>query len=61
MHPADQVEAFAGLHASGTGLTVDQIGLRFGVSAHVVHQRLRLASVSPVLMEAFRAGRLTLD
>ena len=61
MHPADQVEAFAGLHASGTGLTVDQIGLRFGVSAHVVHQRLRLASVRPVLMEAFRAGRLTLD
>ena len=61
MHPADQFEAFARLHDSGTGLTVDQIGLRFGVSDHTVRQRLRLASLSPVLMEQFRDGRLTLD
>ena len=61
MHPADQFTAFAGLHDNGAGLTVDQIGLRFGVSAHTVRQRLRLASLSPVLMEAFRDGRLTLD
>ena len=61
MHPADQFQAFAGLHDNGAGLTADQIGLRFGVSAHTVRQRLRLASVSPVLMEAFRDNRLTLD
>ncbi len=61
MHPADQFNAFAGLHDGGSGLTVDQIGLRFGVSAQTVRQRLRLASVSPVLMEAFRDSRLTLD
>lgn len=61
MHPADQFDAFAKLHADGVGLPVEQIAQRFGVSAHTVRQRLRLASVSPVLIEAFRGGRLTLE
>ena len=61
MHPADQFEAFARLHDSGTGLTVDRIALRFGVSDQTVRQRLRLATLSPALLETFRDGRLTLD
>ena len=61
MHPADEFEAFAALHDGGTGLPVEQIALRFGTSAAVVRQRLRLASVSPALLAAFRAGSLALD
>lgn len=61
MHPADEFEAFAALHDGGAGLPVEQIALRFGVSAAIVRQRLRLASVSPALLAAFRAGSLTLE
>jgi ParB family transcriptional regulator, chromosome partitioning protein len=61
MHPADQFDAFSKLHAGGTGQTVEQIAQRFGIPTQTVRQRLRLASVSPSLMERFRAGSLTLD
>ncbi|MFN3669571.1 MAG: ParB/RepB/Spo0J family partition protein [Brevundimonas sp.] len=60
MHPADQFEAFRRL-AEERGYGPEEIGARFGVSAHVVRQRLRLASVAPELVEAYRAERLTLD
>jgi ParB family chromosome partitioning protein len=60
MHPADEFEAFKTL-ADERGLSAEEIGARFGVSAHVVRQRLRLGSVSPRLMEVYRAGDLTLD
>ena len=59
MHPADQFEAFHGLHQGGMG--VEDIAARFGVSAHTVRQRLRLASVSPALIQAYRDEELTLD
>ncbi len=59
MHPADQFEAFAGLHEGGTG--IEDIAARFGVSAHTVRQRLRLAVVSPALIQAYRDEVLTLD
>ena len=59
MHPADQFEAFYGLHESGTG--IEDISARFGVSAHTVRQRLRLAVVSPALIQAYRDEALTLD
>jgi len=61
MHPADQFEAFHALHQDGAGLGVEGIAARFGVSAHTVRQRLRLAVVSPVLVQAYRDGTLTLD
>ncbi len=61
MHPADQFEAFARLHQEGAGLGVEGIAARFGVSAHTVRQRLRLAVVSPALVQAYRDGVLTLD
>ena len=59
MHPADQFEAFHGLHQGGIG--IEDIAARFGVSAHTVRQRLRLASVSPALIQAYRDEELTLD
>jgi ParB family chromosome partitioning protein len=60
MHPADEFEAFKAL-AEERGLGAEEIGARFGVSAHVVRQRLRLGAVSPKLMKTYRGGDLTLD
>jgi ParB family chromosome partitioning protein len=59
MHPADQFDAFHGLHHGGIG--IEDIAARFGVSAHIVRQRLRLASVSPALIQVYRDEDLTLD
>ena len=61
LHPADAYEAFAELHKKGSGAGVEEIAARFSVSAHIVRQRLRLGSVSPVIMAAYREGGLTLD
>ncbi|MBD3834072.1 MAG: ParB/RepB/Spo0J family partition protein [Brevundimonas sp.] len=60
MHPADQFEAFRRL-AEERGFGPEEIGARFGVSAHVVRQRLRLGAAAPELMAAYRGGTLTLD
>ena len=60
MHPADQFEAFRRL-AEERGLSAEDIGARFGVTAQVVRQRLRLGAVSPRLMAIYRDGGLTLD
>ena len=59
MHPADQFDAFQALQQSGSG--IEAIAARFGVSTHLVRQRLRLAGVSPVLIRAYRDEQLTLD
>ncbi|MDB5723488.1 MAG: chromosome partitioning protein ParB [Novosphingobium sp.] len=60
MHPADQYEAFKRL-ADDHGWGAEEIGGRFGVTAAVVKQRLRLGAVSPKLLDIYRAGDLTLD
>lgn len=60
MHPADQFEAFKRL-ADKKGYGPEEIGARFGVSAPVVRQRLRLGAAAPELMAAYRAGELALD
>ncbi|MEI9420802.1 ParB/Srx family N-terminal domain-containing protein [Mesorhizobium sp. Cs1299R1N1] len=60
MHPADQFEAFRRLNEE-RGWGAEEIAARFGVTAHVVRQRLRLGSVSPKLMQVYRDGDLTLD
>lgn len=60
LHPADQFEAFRRL-AEERGLSAEEIGARFGVSAGVVRQRLRLGAVNPALMALYRAGELNLD
>lgn len=60
MHPADEFEAFREL-ADNRGWRAEEIAARFGVSAHVVKQRLRLGAVSPKLMQVYRDGDLNLD
>jgi ParB family transcriptional regulator, chromosome partitioning protein len=60
MHPADQFEAFKKL-ADERGFGAEEIAARFGVTPHVVRQRLRLGAVSPKLMETCRNGDLALD
>jgi ParB family chromosome partitioning protein len=60
MHPADQFEAFQRL-AVEKGYGPDEIGARFGVSAQVVRQRLRLGAAAPELIAAYREGALALD
>lgn len=60
MHPADQFERFREL-AENRGWGAEEIAARFGVSAHVVRQRLRLGAVSPKLMQVYRDGGLSLD
>ena len=60
MSPADQFEAFKKL-AEERGYGAEEIAARFGVTPHVVRQRLRLGAVSPKLMEIYRNGDLALD
>jgi ParB family transcriptional regulator, chromosome partitioning protein len=60
MHPADQYEAFAKLHAED-GMSAEDIGARFGVTAAVVRQRLKLGAVSPKLRDLYRKGEMKLD
>ncbi len=59
MHPADQFEAFRGLVDQGS--SIDEIAARFGVSALTVEKRLKLANVSPRLLDLYRQDELTLD
>ncbi|MCO5131397.1 MAG: ParB N-terminal domain-containing protein [Xanthobacteraceae bacterium] len=60
LHPADEFERFREL-AEDRGWGAEEIGARFGRSAHFVRQRLRLGAVSPKLMQVYRDGGLTLD
>jgi len=60
LHPADEFERFREL-AENRGWGAEEIAARFGVTAHVVKQRMRLGAVSPKLMQVYRDGDLTLD
>ncbi len=60
LHPADQFERFREL-SEDRGWGAEEIAVRFGVTAHVVKQRMRLGAVSPKLMQVYRDGDLTLD
>jgi ParB family chromosome partitioning protein len=59
LHPLDQFRAFLALREKG--LSEEEIAAAFFVSVAVVHQRLRLASVSPHLLEVYAEDGLTLD
>ena len=59
MHPADQFEAFDRLVR--TGLGVEDVAARFGVTTLFVSQRLKLANVSPKLIELYREGGIRLE
>ncbi len=59
LHPLDQYRAFKVL--ADTGMSTADIAARFFVSEKIVIQRLRLAGVSPALLEAYGAGQMTLE
>jgi ParB family chromosome partitioning protein len=59
LHPLDQFRAFEALREQGLG--EEEIAARFFVSTHVVCQRLKLASVSPKLLELYAEDEMTLE
>ncbi len=59
LHPLDQFRAFQTLREKGQ--TEEEIAAVFFVSVNVVKQRLRLAAVSPKLLEVYAEDGMTLD
>ena len=59
LHPLDQFRAFLALREKGR--SEEEIGAAFFVSVAVVRQRLRLASVSPRLLDVYAEDDLTLE
>lgn len=59
LHPLDQFRAFQSLREQGQ--SEDDIAARFFVSVATVRQRLRLASVSPRLLDLYAADEMTLQ
>jgi ParB family chromosome partitioning protein len=59
LHPLDQFRAFKALREQG--LDVEEIAARFFVSTAIVKQRLRLASVSPKLLELYEKDEIRLE
>ncbi|MGE8944038.1 ParB/RepB/Spo0J family partition protein [Leptospira interrogans] len=59
LHPLDQFRAFSALR--GKGQSEEDIAAAYGVTPAVVRQRLRLASASPVLLDAYAADNLNLE
>jgi ParB family chromosome partitioning protein len=59
LHPLDQFRAFQTLREQGLG--EEEIAARFFVSVATVKQRLRLASVSPRLLDFYAADEMTLE
>lgn len=59
MHPADEFEAFNELIKAGK--TVEYVAARFAVTPVYVQRRMKLASVAPELIAAYRDGEMTLE
>nr|WP_117196095.1 ParB/RepB/Spo0J family partition protein [Rhizobium terrae] len=59
LHPLDQFRAFQTLREQGLG--EEEIAVRFFVSVATVKQRLRLASVSPRLLDLYAEDEMTLE
>ena len=59
LHPLDQFRAFSALIEAG--LSEEDIAARFFVSVSTVRQRLRLASVSPTLLEIYGEDGIKLE
>ncbi|MBX9591675.1 MAG: ParB/RepB/Spo0J family partition protein [Hyphomonadaceae bacterium] len=59
LHPLDQFRAFLALREKGQ--SEEDIAAAFFVSVNVVHQRLRLAAVSPKLLEVYADDGMTLE
>jgi ParB family chromosome partitioning protein len=59
LHPLDQFRAFMALREKGQ--PEEEIAAAFFVSVNVVRQRLRLAAVSPKLLDVYGEDGMTLD
>ncbi|MCP8883369.1 ParB N-terminal domain-containing protein [Devosia sp. XJ19-1] len=59
LHPLDQFRAFLTLREKGQ--SAEEIAAAFFVSLNVVKQRLKLAAVSPVLLNAYAEDAVSLD
>ena len=59
MHPVDEFNAFSDMVEHGA--IVEEVAQRFGKTQLYVHQRLKLAGVVPVILEAFRDNEITLE
>jgi ParB family transcriptional regulator, chromosome partitioning protein len=59
LHPLDQFRAFEAMREKGK--SEEEIATAFFVSVHVVRQRLKLASVSPRLLDLYAEDELSLD
>jgi ParB family chromosome partitioning protein len=59
MHPADECDAYRDLIDKGARIA--DVAARFGKTEHYVKQRLKLARVSPVVIETYRKGILNLE
>ena len=59
LHPLDQFRAFLALRDKGQ--PEEEIAAAFFVPVSVVKQRLRLASVSPKLLDVYAEDGMTLD
>jgi ParB family chromosome partitioning protein len=59
LHPLDQFRAFQALREQG--LSDEDIAARFFVTPQIVRQRLKLASVSPALLELYADDEMSLD
>ncbi|WP_186398150.1 ParB/RepB/Spo0J family partition protein [Stappia sp. P2PMeth1] len=59
LHPLDQFRAFQALREKG--MTEEAIAAAFFVDVKVVKQRLRLASVSPTLLDTYAEDGMTLE
>jgi ParB family chromosome partitioning protein len=59
LHPLDQFRAFLALREKG--MSEEEIAAAFFVNVQVVKQRLKLASVSPKLLDVYSEDGMTLD
>jgi ParB family chromosome partitioning protein len=59
MHPADEFDAFRAL--IDKGMAAADVAARFGVTETVVIKRMKLARVSPVILQVYRDDKITLE
>lgn len=59
LHPLDQFRAFLAMREKG--MSEEEIAAAFFVSANIVKQRLKLASVSPTLLDVYAEDGMTLE
>lgn len=59
MHPVDEFEAYSKMIENGA--TVEAVAQRFGKTQLYVHQRMKLAAVESVILDAYREGDVSLE